>query len=100
MVHTCLNLELRIDHTKYDKVRQIESIPSIPGVNPSSGSGSQMGDWASSQDTGAQLNALVYDENHIEHLIAHDDMRNFVHDAFSPTFDWMMGSQYPPSSGF
>jgi hypothetical protein len=45
-------------------------------------------------------NPLVYDEHHIEHLAAHDDMRNFVHEAFSPTFDWTMGGNYPSSNGF
>ena len=76
-------------HSNNGKVRQLENIPSNPAVP--SGPASQTDGWTSSHDMGISPNPFIYDEHHMEHLSAHDDMRNFVHEAFSPTFDWSNG---------
>lgn len=33
-------------------------------------------------------NTIGYDEDPIEHMSVHEDLRNLVHEAFSPNFDW------------
>lgn len=97
-IYRCAGVDVAGNYSNNTKVRQLESIPSNPVVHP--GSGSQADGWTSSHDMGISLNPLVYDEHHIEHLAAHDDMQNFVHEAFSPTFEWTMDANYPSSNGF
>lgn len=45
------------------------------------------------------LHPFAYDEHHIEHLTAHEDLRHLVHEAFSPNLDWPMSNDYSSAKG-
>jgi hypothetical protein len=67
-------------------VRRLESIKSNEAMQPRSDPMSE--NWTSSYETGGSPFPFRYDEQHIEHVTAHEDLRNLVHEAFSPSFDW------------
>lgn len=82
----------------HQELRQLESIKSHEALP--SGSDSRHDDWTSTYDSGLSSHPSTYDEQHIEHVTAHEDLRNFVHEAFSPHFEWPMSGDHHASRGF
>lgn len=69
--------------------RRLES-DSSRMTQTSSGMTSQTSDQSSGSDRQHELpghHDMVYNEQRLEHMTAHEDLRNLVHEAFSPTAD-------------
>lgn len=83
------DLVSRVFGDDHEELRRLESIKS--NKPEQSGGVSSSGNWTT-LDPGGSSSMFALDEHHIEHLTAHEDLRNFVHDAFSPNFDWPMSN--------
>ena len=81
-------------------VRRLESIKSHDEWREF-GSDLSTRDLSARREMGSSRHPFEYDEQRIEQFTTHEDLRSFVHEAFSPQVDpWASGDDYQSSRGF
>ena len=96
------NLVTKVFGDDHEELKRLESIKSI-GAEQGSAITSTSGDPSSGLHTQHSWDMLgqplEYHEHQIDHLTTHEELRDFVHEAFSPSLDpWQApGSSFDPS---